>query len=93
VSRTFSEEREFMLATILRDVPEKGTVKRQTLREMFSNVFTLGYQLGEANTTDRAAQAFETAYSEYTEPLVGVMYGLKAIRNLPKIAPGRERKD
>ena len=43
--RTFSEEREFMLSMILRDVPEKGTVKRETLRELFSNVFTLGYQL------------------------------------------------
>ncbi len=32
---------------------------------------------------ERSVQAFEDAYSEQEEPLIGVMYGLKAIRKLP----------
>lgn len=31
---------------------------------------------------EEAAQAFEAAYSDHEEPLIGVMYGLKAIRSL-----------
>ncbi len=32
-----------------------------------------------------AEQAFKDAYSEYEEPLIGVMWGLKAIANLREV--------
>jgi hypothetical protein len=35
---------------------------------------------------EEAAQAFEAAYSDHEEPLIGVMYGLKAIRSLAERA-------
>ena len=57
----------------------------------WEDALAVRYEQLRAAVLEEAELAFKDAYSDYDDPLIGVMYGLKAIRALALLPPPEEK--